>query len=187
MMRGSWVYSLIFAVYSSSCFCFGWERDCASGVSPGVAPKTSTKATTKRANGPRNVRAAARVIHPPPKRPREALAYSTIGQKPGRSLAAHLLPSIAMLAHFKLPFGWFELIKRTVKEAIGDDIFSLAAQQAYYFLFSLFPALLTLVAIASFFPVANLTDEVFEYLGRFAPPEVLNIITDQLLKISRSG
>ena len=92
-----------------------------------------------------------------------------------------------MLAHFTLPFGWVELVKRTVKEAIEDDVFSLAAQQAYYFLFSLFPALLTLVAIASFFPVANLTDEVFRYLGRFAPPEVLTIITDQLLKISQSG
>jgi membrane protein len=92
-----------------------------------------------------------------------------------------------MLAHFKLPFGLMELSKRTVKEAVDDDVFSLAAQQAYYFLFSLFPALLTLVAVASFFPVANLTDEVFRYLGRFAPPEVLTIINDQLLKISQSG
>jgi membrane protein len=92
-----------------------------------------------------------------------------------------------MLAHFQLPFGWTELIKRTIKEAVEDDVFSLAAQQAYYFLFSLFPAILTLVAIASFFPVANLTDEVFRYLGRFAPPEVLTIINDQLLKISKSG
>ncbi len=92
-----------------------------------------------------------------------------------------------MLAHFKLPFGWMELLKRTVREAIDDDVFSLAAQQAYYFLFSLFPALLTMAAIASFFPVANLTDEVFRYLGRFAPPEVLAIINDQLLKISKSG
>ena len=92
-----------------------------------------------------------------------------------------------MLAHFKLPFGLIELSKRTVKEAVDDDVFSLAAQQAYYFLFSLFPALLTLVAVASFFPVANLTDEVFRYLGRFAPPEVLTIINDQLLKISQSG
>jgi membrane protein len=98
-----------------------------------------------------------------------------------------LLLIVAMLAYFKVPFGWKELIKRTTKETVEDDVFGLAAQQAYYFLFSLFPALLALVAIASFFPIANLTDDVFHYLGRFAPPEVLTIITDQLLKISKSG
>src|SRR5262245_16662766 len=92
-----------------------------------------------------------------------------------------------MFAYFALPFGWTELVKRTAKETVADDVLSLAAQQAYYFFFSLFPALLTLLGIASFFPVANLTDEVFRYLGRFAPPDVLNIVNDQLLKISSSG
>jgi len=102
-------------------------------------------------------------------------------------MADDLLSKRAMLARFDVPFGWGELFKRTFKESLDDDVLSLSAQQAFYFFFALFPALLTLLAIASYFPVANLTDEVFRYLGRFAPPDVLQIINDQLLKISSSG
>ena len=89
-----------------------------------------------------------------------------------------------MLARFRVPLGWGELLKRTFKEAFADDVFDLAAQQAYYFFFALFPALLALISLASFFPVANLTDEVIRTLGRVAPPDVIQIINDQLRKIS---
>ena len=88
-----------------------------------------------------------------------------------------------MLAHLALPIGPKELLKRTWKEIIEDDVLALSAQQAYYFFFSLFPALLTLISIASFFPLQNLTDEVIRTLGRFAPPEALSIINEQLMQI----
>jgi membrane protein len=91
-----------------------------------------------------------------------------------------------MIARLHTPLSFKELLKRTFKEAWADDILSLAAQQAYYFVFALFPALLTLISIASFFPVANLVDEAVTMLGRFAPPEVLTIIADQLKQISQS-
>jgi membrane protein len=91
-----------------------------------------------------------------------------------------------MFLNLHLPLSSKELVKRTGKEILADDIFNLAAQQAYYFFFALFPALLTLISIASFFPVSNLVDEIVRLLGRFAPPEVLTIITDQIKKISES-
>ena len=91
-----------------------------------------------------------------------------------------------MLAHFKVPLSWNEIAKRTAKEIVADDLLNLAAQQAYYFFFALFPALLTFISIASFFPIHNMVDQVVAVLGRFAPPEVLTIITDQITKISRS-
>ena len=69
-----------------------------------------------------------------------------------------------MLARLRVPLGWGELFKRTGKEALADDVFNLAAQQAYYFFFALFPALLALISIASFFPISNLTDEVVRLL-----------------------
>ncbi len=87
----------------------------------------------------------------------------------------------------KIPLGWSELLKRSVKEFIADDGLNLGAQQAYYFFFALFPALLTLISIASFFPVANLIDNIVQMLGRVVPPDVLKIIADQILKISNSG
>lgn len=91
-----------------------------------------------------------------------------------------------MLARLHVPLSWPDLARRTLKEVTADDLFSLAAQQAYYFFFALFPAILTLISIASFFPVANLVDESVRVLGRFAPPEVLTIITDQIKEISQS-
>ena len=60
-----------------------------------------------------------------------------------------------MLDRLRVPLSWSELLKRTVKEAIADDVLNLAAQQAYYFFFALFPALLALIALASFFPLAG--------------------------------
>jgi membrane protein len=92
-----------------------------------------------------------------------------------------------MLDHLKVPLSWKELGKRSAKEFLADGGFDLGAQQAYYFFFALFPALLTLLSIASFFPVANLIDEVVRTLGRLVPPEVLKIISDQIASISESG
>ena len=91
-----------------------------------------------------------------------------------------------MLARFRLPVGPGELLKRTAKEVIADDVLSLAAQQAYYFFFALFPALLALLSIASFFPVANLVEEIVVLLRQFAPPDVVDIVAEQIEKISDS-
>ena len=61
-----------------------------------------------------------------------------------------------MLSRFQIPLSWGELLKRTFNETLADDVLNLAAQQAYYFFFALFPALLALISIASFFPIENL-------------------------------
>jgi membrane protein len=92
-----------------------------------------------------------------------------------------------MQAIRNLPLSWKELSLRTVKGVLNDNLFDLAAQQAYYFFFALFPAILTLISIASFFPVANLVDESVAMLGRVAPHDVLTIISDQMTKISDSN
>lgn len=92
-----------------------------------------------------------------------------------------------MLARLRVPLSWSKLIKRTIKACIADDILSLAAQQAFYFFFALFPALLTLVSFASFFPIENLAERLVEFLGRFMPGDVVEIITDQIAQISESN
>jgi membrane protein len=92
-----------------------------------------------------------------------------------------------MLEYFKVPLSWKALAVRTWNEIWADDLLNLAAQQAYYFFFALFPALLTFISLASFFPIDNLTGQIVSVLGRFAPPEVITIITDQINKISESA
>lgn len=90
-----------------------------------------------------------------------------------------------MLAFLKVPLTWGQIMRRTFKEAFFEDnCLGMAAQLAYYFFFALFPALLMLLAIASYFPYHALVDDLFKTLGGFAPPEVLTIITDQLAKIA---
>ena len=92
-----------------------------------------------------------------------------------------------MLERFRIPLSPSELAKQTFTETLADDVFNLAAQQAYYFFFALFPALLALISIASFFPVENLTDEIVAMLSRVAPDDVLTIVKDQMSKIAQSN
>ena len=92
-----------------------------------------------------------------------------------------------MLAHLRVPIGWKDLLTRTAKGAWSDDILNLAAQEAYYFFFALFPALLFVVAIASFFPLQTLTDEVVARLGGIAPSAVIQIINEQLSELGKQN
>ena len=89
-----------------------------------------------------------------------------------------------MFVNFEMALPWSELIKRTVHETMGDDAQGLASQLAYYFFLALFPALLCLLAIASFFPLQNVTGDVVRVLGPFAPSEMLNIIRQEMTKIA---
>lgn len=91
---------------------------------------------------------------------------------------------MGLLGSFKVPLTWPEVLRRTVRETLADNCLGMAAQLAYYFFFALFPALLFLLALASFFPIERLIDDMIGMLGRFAPPEVLTIITEQIQKIA---
>jgi membrane protein len=91
-----------------------------------------------------------------------------------------------MLLYFEKELGWSELVRRTVKDSIQDDIAGIAAQLSYYFFLSLFPALLFLVALASFFPLYNFTDELMRLLAPVAPDAVVNLLKDQLTSLSNS-
>ena len=89
-----------------------------------------------------------------------------------------------MLAYFESSLTWSELFKRTVRETQTDNGLGLAAQLAYYFFLSLFPALLVLLALASFLPAADLVSRVVSMLQGVAPEEVIAIIREQLGKIA---
>jgi membrane protein len=89
-----------------------------------------------------------------------------------------------MLAYFGVRIRWLDLIRRTVRDSLRDDVFGLAAQLAFYFFLALFPALLCLIAFASLFPLHELTDEMLRLLGPVAPAAVLTLIRDQMLKLA---
>ena len=85
-----------------------------------------------------------------------------------------------------LPLPATELAKRTWRDAIEDDVLGLAAQLAYYFFLALFPAILFLLALASFFPVSNLTDDLGRTVGPFVSGPVLELIQEQMRRISNA-
>ncbi len=91
-----------------------------------------------------------------------------------------------MLAPFQTRLSQYELLKRTVTETINDDCFSLAAQMAYYFFLSLFPAVLFLLAMASFFPLQNLTDDLGQILSPFVSRQVVSIIQEQMHRLAEN-
>jgi membrane protein len=91
-----------------------------------------------------------------------------------------------MFAYFEKNLSWKDLATRTVKDSIQDDAAGIAAQLAYYFFLALFPALLFLVALASFFPLYNFTDELMRWLAPIAPAAVVALLQEQLTSLSHS-
>ena len=92
-----------------------------------------------------------------------------------------------MFAYFETTLSWRELFKRTYKEMMADDALGLAAQLAYYFFLALFPAILCVIALASFLPLQNFTDEMLSSVGRFAPAEMLGVIREQMVRLSNGN
>jgi len=85
-----------------------------------------------------------------------------------------------LLRRLGVQISWREIFTRTVYESFWkDNCLSMAAQLAYYFFFALFPTLLFIVALASYFPVTSLIDDMFRTFGGFLPPEALQIITGE--------
>ena len=91
-----------------------------------------------------------------------------------------------MFASFNIPLTWGELLKRTARDANEDDCLGLAAQLAYYFFFALFPALLFVLALASFLPLTRFVDQIMTALAPFTPAAVLELLRQQLERISNA-
>jgi len=89
-----------------------------------------------------------------------------------------------MLWYFESTLSWKELLRRTYKETVADDGLGLAAQLAFYFLLALFPTVLCVIALVSFLPLQNFTDEVTRLLGGFAPPEMVTLIREQMVRLA---
>lgn len=81
---------------------------------------------------------------------------------------------------------WTEIARRTWRESFDDDVLGLAAQLSYYFFLALFPAILFLLAVASFFSLSTLTDDVALVLGPFVSPQVIDLIQEQMHRLANN-
>jgi membrane protein len=90
-----------------------------------------------------------------------------------------------LLRRWRIQRTWPDLLRRVFYETFWhDNCLGMAAQLAYYFFFALFPTLLVLIALASFFPLTSIVDDTVRLFGPIAPPEVMVVVTDQLRKLS---
>ncbi|MGE3177416.1 MAG: YihY/virulence factor BrkB family protein [Vicinamibacterales bacterium] len=92
-----------------------------------------------------------------------------------------------MLAYFDTSLSWSDLLKRTVKETQADNGLGLAAQLAYYFFLALVPALIFLVALAGAVTRPELVQRLIDMMSGTVPPDVVNIVRDQLVSVSQGG
>ena len=69
------------------------------------------------------------------------------------------------------------LAKCVGKEVLDDDVLGLSAELAYYFFFSLFPILLFITPVLSFFGnEQEIVNKVLEQLGTAIPPDAQSLV-----------
>src|SRR5436190_4677913 len=83
-----------------------------------------------------------------------------------------------------------ELARRVQREMQQDEVTERAAALSYYFLFALFPALLFLIALLGYLPVAGLQERLMAYLRDVMPPDAASTVertVAEVLSTRRSG
>jgi membrane protein len=85
------------------------------------------------------------------------------------------------------PLSWTEIARRTYRKATDDGFLDLAAQLSYYFFLALFPAILFLLALASFFPLQSVADSIGTALDGVASPEIAQLVQDQMRRLGNAS
>ena len=68
---------------------------------------------------------------------------------------------------------------RTLRETLDDNLLGLSAQTAYYFFFSLFPIMLFITPMLSFFGnEQEIVNGVLQQLGTAIPPDAQEMVAD---------
>src|SRR5438046_2099547 len=75
------------------------------------------------------------------------------------------------------------IIVRALRDTLVDDCLTLAAALSFYSFLALFPTLLFLVALASFFP-SDMLARLIAALGDVMPPSLTTLVWDQLQKVT---
>jgi membrane protein len=65
---------------------------------------------------------------------------------------------------------------RTYADVQRNHTLQMAAALAYYFVLSLFPALIFLSAVVTYLPVPNLFDQALSLMARFLPPDSMGLV-----------
>src|SRR5436309_11983650 len=79
--------------------------------------------------------------------------------------------------------GFKDALWLTVEDIGKNHTLQMAAALAYYFVLSLFPALIFLSAIVAYLPVANLFDQAISLMSGFVPPDSMDLVRKVLADV----
>jgi membrane protein len=71
---------------------------------------------------------------------------------------------------------WWSVLKHAVEDAQQNHTMAFAAGLSYYFVLSLFPALIALSAVVGFLPVPNLFSQILTLMARFVPADSMGVV-----------
>ena len=80
--------------------------------------------------------------------------------------------------------GLWQFVKRVGKRISDNAVSDRAAHLSYYFVFALFPFLVTMVTLAAYLPVKGAVDDLMARLDPFMPDAAMQIIRGQLTALA---
>lgn len=81
--------------------------------------------------------------------------------------------------------NWKNVVKRSVNDIMNNHTLAFAASLSYYFVMSLFPALIALAAVVSLLPIPNLFQSILQLLARVVPPEGMGLVNKVVADVIR--
>ena len=79
--------------------------------------------------------------------------------------------------------GIKDALWRTIEDVNGKHTLQMAAALSYYFVLSIFPALILLSAIVAYLPVANLFDQAVSLMSGLVPPDSMELVRKVLADV----
>jgi len=99
---------------------------------------------------------------------------------PGREIRADILyQQLRVIVHPRtvMQAPIMHALAGTYGDVLRKHTLQMAAALSYYFVLSLFPALIFLSAIVAYLPVPNLFDQALSVMARFLPPDSMGLVS----------
>lgn len=81
--------------------------------------------------------------------------------------------------------AWKRVASGSVADISKNHTLAFAASLSYYFVMSLFPALIALAAVLSLLPIPNLFQQILSVLGRVVPPDSMGLVNHVVSDVIR--
>lgn len=80
---------------------------------------------------------------------------------------------------------WWNVIRKSAIDINNNHTLAFAASLSYYFVISLFPALIALAAVVSLLPMPTLFQDILDVFARVVPPEGMGVVNKVVADVIR--